>query len=389
MKSKYFAILIVILNLLVFACNQKKENAQNTIAQQSEKTTTVKILEVKERKIAETLQVQGNIQTKESVLVSARLDGILEKLYVDEGAKVIKNKTKLFKIETENLENNHKIQKHNLEMAKYKLAEAQANYERIKSENEKITIDYERSKRLLEKNVITKDMFEQIETRYKQSLAALKQSNVLIKLSEEAINQAAAALEISAKKLTDAEVYAPIDGYISKKFQKEGETLRFGMPIFQIDDIYNLEVCAFLPAEHYSKIIIGKTKIDVNINDLTLSKVITYKSPTINPQLRVFEIRAAIANENQKIAIGSLAQVIVYLSEEREAITAPKSAILNEHSKKIVFTADNNIAKKIEVQTGLEINGNVEIISGLKKSDKIIIEGQSQLKENDKIKIIE
>jgi len=91
----------------------------------------------------------------------------------------------------------------------------------------------------------------------------------------------------------------------------------------------------------------------------------------------------------KKIAIGSLAQVIVYLSEEREAITAPKSAILNEHSKKIVFTADNNIAKKIEVQTGLEINGNVEIISGLKKSDKIIIEGQSQLKENDKIKIIE
>jgi len=384
-KIRLIKLLLIVFIITFAGCAKKSiENKKE------EGRINVRLYEVKEEKIAETISLQGNLLSKENAIIAAKVDGIIEKLYVDEGMFVIKDKTKLFKIESENLENNHKIQKHNFEMAKYKLEEAKANYDKIKAENDKVIIDYNRFKRLFEKNIITGEAFEQQEARYKQSNAMLKYAETLVRVSEEAIKQAEAAYQISARKLADAEVYAPINGYISKKFQKEGETVRFGSPIFQIDNISKLEISAFLPAEYYSKINIKKTKIDIEVNEIKINNlVVSYKSPIINPVLRTFEIKALVQNNAEQLAPGAIVKIIVYLNEEYYSVVVPKSAIKIEENKQYVYIVNNAKVERIEIKTGIEKNGMVEIISGVKKGQKIINEGLTFVKEGQLVNVIE
>ncbi|HOK41332.1 MAG TPA: efflux RND transporter periplasmic adaptor subunit [bacterium] len=385
-KKIYLIKILLIISIFGLASCVKK-NVEN---KKEEERINVKLYEVKEEKIAQTISLQGNLLSKENAIIAAKVDGIIEKLYIDEGMFVIKDKTKLFKIESENLENNNKIQKYNLEMAKYKLEETKANYDKVKAENEKVIIDYNRYKRLYEKNIITGEAFEQQEARYKQSNAMLKYAETLVRVSEEAIRQAEAAYEISSKKLADAEIYAPINGYISKKFQKEGETVRFGSPIFQIDNISKLEVSAFLPAEYYSKINIGKTKIDIEVNEVKINDlVVFYKSPIINPVLRTFEIKALVQNNAEQLAPGEIVEIKVYLTDEYYSVVVPKSSIKFEENKKYVYIVNNDKVERIEIKTGIEENGMIEILSGLKKGQKIINEGLAFVREGQLVRVIE
>ena len=342
---------------------------------------------IKEEKIEETLELQGNISAKEYAVIPSKTEGIIEKLYSNEGSKVVKFKTKLFKIDSEILKNNLTIQKHSLGVAESALEESQANLERIKADNEKVTIDYERAKRLFEKNVITRDMFELQESRCKQSAATLKHSQAAVKLAEESLKQASASFAIAKRKLDDAEVFAPIDGYISKRYREEGEMAKFGDPVFRIDNTSILELSAFLPAEYYSKIIPNKTRVDILINGVELNtQIISYKSPTLEENFRTFEIKSIINNPARLISPGSMANIKVYTAEKKNSLTIPKSAVINKDGKLFIYLIKNNKALLTEIKIEAESNGKAAISGAdINKDSKIIIEGQTLVKNGDSV----
>jgi|GEM_PF-6700384 len=158
-KSFYVIIFGTIFIIGILGCSKsdtksgvQKENqsveSENSIKDNTvdkESAIPVRTGIIEEEKISETLELQGNISAKDYAVVPARLDGIVEKLYANEGSKVIKGKTKLFMIDSENLENNLNIQKHGLGVAESSLEESKANLERVKADNYKTVIDYERS----------------------------------------------------------------------------------------------------------------------------------------------------------------------------------------------------------------------------------------------------
>ncbi|MBP7654434.1 efflux RND transporter periplasmic adaptor subunit [Candidatus Dependentiae bacterium] len=364
-----------------------KKNISSQKPDEMGKTIPVRTAVIEKEKISEAIELQGNASAKEYAVVPARLDGIIEKLYVDEGMKVVKGETRLFKIEAENLENNLKIQQHSLGVAESALEESKANFERVKADNHKTAIDYERAKRLIEKNVITQDIFEQQESRYKQSNAMLKHAEALIKLSEESVKQAAASLEIARKKLKDSEVTAPASGYISKRFIEEGEMAKFGAPVFRIDNTDIIELSAYLPAEYYAKIISNKTRMDAEVNGIKLkNQVVSYKSPVLNENFRTFEIKSLIKNIGNSIFPGSMAIIKVYVDEEKEAFTIPKSAIIKKNNKNYVYAIKDNCSVLIEINTGSESNGKIEIYGAeIRNGMKIIIEGQSFVKNGSQV----
>ena len=102
------------------------------------------------RDFERTLVVQGNVEAKNFALVSPRIPGIVEALFVDEGDTVMNDETKLFQTDAAKLKENVEIGYHNLRVAQYAKQQAAASLEKIRADLHKVKLDYDRLERLLE-----------------------------------------------------------------------------------------------------------------------------------------------------------------------------------------------------------------------------------------------
>ena len=108
----------------------------------------------------------------------------------------------------------------------------------------------------------------------------------------------------------------------------------------------------------------------------------------VDAQTRSILARAKINNENLEILPGSLLEIeLLYL--EKNNLGIPDTALLMEGNKTFVYKViENNMIKKIEVETGVRDQGNLEVISGLSQGDKVVAEGLGKVRPNMKVKPI-
>ena len=200
--------------------------------------------------------------------------------------------------------------------------------------------------------------------------------------------KAKADLAIAEKDLADTIIYAPISGKISRRFKEPGEMASPAEPAIRIDDTSPIEVSAYLPAQYYAEVIEGQTKIEVKVSGKNLGEHdIYYKSPTINPKLRTFEVKCLLDNPSQTIAAGDMAEIRAIL-ETRKGLAVPSESIQRRENKSIIFIVSDNKAHKVEVQTGIENDGWTEVISGeLSEQSLVVTMGQNMLEEGKAVSI--
>ncbi len=326
--------------------------------------------------------VQGNLEAKNFAMVSPRIPGTIETIYVEEGEKVVAGQTKLFQTDALKLNKAVEIQEHELEVADFEKREKAAELERVIVDLHKAELDYNRYKRLVVVDAVTADAFEQKESHYKQIQASRKFAQAQMDLAVVRESQVRASLSISRKDLTDTIVRAPISGTISQKFQEPGEMGIPGQAVFRIDDTSLIEVSAYLPAHYYSRIIPNVTYMDIKVSGLELNQqVISYKSPTINHKLRTFEVKCVLKNPPADIVPGAMAHIAVVL-EKRDGIGVPSPSVIKRGGHQLVFIVKEDVSRQVLITTGLENKGWTEIVEGdLVENTEVVSMGQSMVEE--------
>jgi len=235
---------------------------------------------------------------------------------------------------------------------------------------------------------VTPDAFEQQESRYKQLTALRKHAQSQVDLAVAKQQQSKAALSISEKGLADAIVYAPISGKISRRVREPGELGQLGQPVVRIDDTSVVEISAYLPAQYYSKIIPGQTGMNIEVSGIDIGQqIVSYKSPTINPKLRTFEVKSILKNPPQGVVPGAIAQIEVVL-ESRKGLGVPAVAIQKRNDQSVVFVIKNDTAHMVSVKTGLENDGWTEIVDGdLVENTPVVSMGQSMIEEGTLVSV--
>jgi RND family efflux transporter MFP subunit len=356
--------------------------------QEAERKTAVVVTAAKAMGFERVAALQGNLESKNYALVSPRIMGTLEKFFVDEGDAVIANESKLFATDSASLEQTVEIRRRLLDIARSTKKQAVANLEKIQADFDKVELDYNRFKRLYEKGAVTADAFERQESQYKQLEAAIRAAGTNIELAESDIRKAEADLAISGKDLADTVIYAPISGKISKRFKELGEMGRPGEAAVRIDDPNRIEVSAYIPAQYYAEVTEGKTKMRIGVSGRDMGEyAISYKSPTINPNLRTFEVKCVLENPLRIIAAGTMAQVRLIL-ETRDGLGVPTAAILNRDNQFVVFVVSGERAHKVAVEKGLENDGWTEVISKeLNEQSMVVTMGQDMLDEGGAVSV--
>ena len=366
--------------------DSKIEAAESNAKVQSK--LTVVTTPVEKRFFERSLNLQGNLQTKYYADIPARLFGTLDAVFVDEGDSVKKGETRLFQVDKENLERSVKMAEQDVIVAKHSVRESEANLERIQADLDKAKLDYDRTNRLFTKNAATSDTVEQQESRYKQVVAFHKHATILIDLNKEKAKQAEIALEVARKNLSDSIVIAPIDGVVTKRLREPGEIAERAKTILRIENTSIIEISAYLPAQYYASVMAEKTEMRVKINGIDIGNhSVSYKSPTIDPKRRTFEVRCLLKDPAKEIVPGAMAEVSLML-DRHDGLGVPRDAVQIRDENSVVFTVKEGLAHLTPVQVGLINDGWIEITdNSLDEGTPVVSTGQYMLNNGSAVTI--
>ncbi|HSW39233.1 MAG TPA: efflux RND transporter periplasmic adaptor subunit [Acidobacteriota bacterium] len=386
-----FVFLIVMLGVCIAGCRDDagKQTEGGSSAALSE-SRPVYLEAARSMTFASVLTPIGDVRVKNSASVAARVPGILDDIFVDEGDIVVAGKTSLFQTDALKLTKGVEAARMELAVNEYGVMERLANLEQLQAAYNKARLDYERHRRLYEKDkAVTASVFEVMESQFLQAAAAQKHAEHSVGLARKETEQARANLMIAEKDLDDSLVRAPISGVVTRRLLEPGEMAAAGTPVLRIEDVSVVEISAFLPEEAYADVIPGSTAVTIHVGDIHLrNQVVSYKSPTVNPDLRTFEIRCLVRNPQAGVVPGRIARLEV-LIKSREGVGVPRDSIVSMAAGPVVFIREGDQARMVRVETGLQTDGWIEIVGGdVLSGAQVVTAGKDALRDGDIITVI-
>jgi len=306
----------------------------------------------------------ADIHAVKNVEIRARVEGFLDKIYVDEGKNVQKGQP-LFKLNSEEFEAELAKQKANLKSA---IANAKAS----KLEVDRISI-------LVEKDVI--------------SNSELEVAKAKLTAAEARVDEAQSAQSNAAIQLSYTHLKSPFNGLISRIPLKKGSLVSAGTLLTKISD--NSSINAYFNVSEgeylgYQKMLknegIDKNKryVTLTLADGTIyphKGVIETTEGEINSSTGTIAFRAKFPNPDRLLKHGSTGKITLSRSV-RDALLVPQKAAFEIQDKLFVYVLDQN--NKVSIRSFEPENrlSHFYIVSnGLQPHDKVIYEGIQNLKE--------
>ena len=191
-------------------------------------------------------------------------------------------------------------------------------------------------------------------------------------------------------KLTLKTITAPFAGIIGKRGISGSSLGSENTIILTLDDSKKV-LCDLKIPEVYAAVLKKDLKLLATFSaykDKTYKGKIESVASRVDAQTRSILARAKINNENSEILPGSLLEIEIFYNE-KDALSIPDTSIMYEGSKKFIYKIiENNMIKKIEIETGIRNKGNLEVLSGINEGDKVIAEGLTKIRPGMKVKPI-
>jgi len=230
--------------------------------------------------------------------------------------------------------------------------------------------------------------------KLKAAKADFKRVSTLVKrgtstalaLEKAQVKLAVAETEMELKK-AERERYtirAPFDGRLTQLDLQPGAFIMAGKPLAQIYSHKQMRVEFHVPERLWSKLKTGQTftvRIDGDTK-LSARGRVTYVSPDANPKSRSLTVAGLIDNKDQRFAPGLFAHIRLDLGAKSNVVLVPESAVVEKLSGSYVFVIENGKSRERKVELGERRSGKVEVVSGVKQGQQVVVRGQKRIRDN-------
>ena len=182
-------------------------------------------------------------------------------------------------------------------------------------------------------------------------------------------------------------IRAPFTGIVSAREIKIGQHLNSGDTTFRVTDTAELVAHLLVPQSELSKFSAGDTasiKVDA-MPEMNFTATIERISPTIDTRNGTFRATAYIDNADGRLAPGMFGRVEIAYEKHSNALVIPASAVLEEDNVSVVYIVDNGAAVRRMIETGIEEDGNIEVLAGLEGNERVIVTGQNGLRDGSRV----
>ena len=347
--------------LLVLACSQPEESGK------SKKIQTLPVTSIIMKDTIMHHEYVADIQAIQNVELRARVEGFLDRIYVDEGQEVKKNQL-LFKI--------------NDEEYKAELAKAKANLQNAIAEAKAVELEVDRLQVLVDKNVVSDTEVEVAKAKLDAAKAR--------------ISEAKSAQTNAYMRLTYASIRAPFNGIIDRIPLKAGSLIEDGTLLTTASDISEVFVYFYVSEAEYLQYVKNKIARD-NSNQTKVQLILADGSEypysgTIETMEGEFKastgsiaFRARFPNPDKILKHRATGRIRLFNRIEN-AIFVPQKSVFEIQNKSYVYVVDANNQVKMKNFTPKTRFSHFYIVeSGLEPGDKIVFEGIQDLQEGMKI----
>ena len=186
-------------------------------------------------------------------------------------------------------------------------------------------------------------------------------------------------------------VRATISGTITALPLTVGTSVSTSTAIAQIGNINELQIKANVPERD---IAVLKTNLKAEINFVAYKNETFYAhvirvSPIVDEVSRTKEIYFAFDTNDSRINAGMYSKIKLYTTVHKDALVIPYDSVSSSDGESYVYVADGESVSRRIVELGVNVDGNVEVLSGLNEGEKIVISGIQSLSDGAKIKEIQ
>jgi membrane fusion protein, multidrug efflux system len=354
MKQSFFLLVVI---FLLNACSSNI--AADKISSPSQQTAaTLPLVVVEKAGLNSQIKLPAQLAAFEEVSIFPKVNGYVKSVLVDIGSRVSKGNLLMVLDAPE-------LQQAALQ-AKEKYSRSRADF----------TIDKEHYQRYLQASATA------------GAISPLDLSTLKAKMeSDSAVcNAEKANWQMQETMLGYLQVLAPFNGVITERNVHPGALVSAAekaKPMLELKEIDHLRLQVDVP-EDFASGLKEKDTVNFTIAALQGTKwkgIISRRSNNVNTQYRTERIEIDVPNNKGLLSSGMYADVVVDTKSNVNALTVPKTALVISTERKYVLLARNGSITKLDVSTGNETAGKIEIFGNLQAGDSVIALANDEIKE--------
>ena len=322
--------------LALTACHSKKENAPESLP-----PVAVRVAAVMNNPRTANEEVVGNVQPKLRAVIEAKVSGRIEKVLVSPGQQVKAGDL----------------------LAQLDAREIQAKLDQALAVREQATRDLERARKLFEQKITAQAEFDTVQARERVAAGAVMETQTTLSYTK---------------------IVAPFDGVITRKLADVGDLAAPGKPIVEMEDPAALRFEADVPEALAQDLKLGD-KLPVRVSAVTtdLEGTVVEMAPVADASSRTFLVKLDLP-PTEGVRSGQFGRVLIPTGKT-DAVFVPATALIVRGQMETLFVAMNGHAQLRLVRTGKHTKGEVELLAGVSRDEKVVIEGAAELHDGQPI----
>lgn len=352
---------------LIFAlgCENGEKDEEKAEAEAASVTRKVPVeaVEVVERDIRDTLESTAAVDARQAVDIVAVVPGVVVSLDVEQGDTVKKGER----------------------LAKIQREELNLGVQAASSAVGRLQQEVDRLKPLLDKGVISRQMYDEARYRLEEARGEQRRARVAV---------------------GDTRVTTPMDGVVAMRAVNLGQQVATGTPLFRVVDPAELIVVVNLPETALGDVFEGQSSYITSeaLDDARFPATVERISPVVDPRtgtirvtLRIDEAEDVITEEEKQpeeaapparqLRPGMFVKTYIVTSERENALVVPRRAVTYLDDRAMIFVVESGVAIRKPVVTGIAEGSLIELREGVSSGDSVIVLGQDGLKDGTPVDV--
>lgn len=357
--------MVMTAGVILCGCDPATPSASPSIKPKAEAPIEVKALHPHRGEVYRYISLPGEVHPLYQVTLFAKVDGYLDTLTVDKGDSV----------KTGDL------------IADIEVPELRANKVKYSAEVELAEAEFKQ--------------ISEVPTNHpaNASSADLEEAKNRIAVAKGRLSVSKANLAYTEAMLHYAQVTAPFDGIITKRYVDPGAYIPVpnaadtpeAAAIVTLTDFKTLRMQVAVPETEVPHIQLGQP-IRWTTDDYPgqhFDGTVTRAYWALDQATKTMLTEVQMTNPGMLLRPGMLVNARIGLEKKEDALLIPVGALVKEKTNYFVITVADGNAKKVPVQTGFNDGTNVEIVAGIQPGDLIILTGQQEFRDGQQVRVIE
>ncbi len=358
MKGKLSLVMVMVLILALFGLTGC---SKDEMATKVDDRLTVETVAAAAGSITKEVSYSGSLQGANEVTLYPKVAARVVAIYKQEGNRVSKGQT-IVSLDSSDYQAA-------LVSAQAALTMAQSNYQNAQN-------NAQRTRALFDQGGVSTQQMEQADLGVLQADSAVKQSQ--------------AAVQNAQNMLNNCRITSPINGVVGLIKVSVGNMVSPAAAVAVVSSPGQMSVKVDVSEAEIAFVSLNSpVKVRVSsVGDQDFPGKVTSVATVVDPMSKGFPVEITIDNPANTLKSGMLAEIQLSTEKKDGVLRVPRAAVVENGARRVVFVVDaKSVVHETDIEVGLENRDWVEVISGIKPGDQIVIKGQTLLHDADEVRL--